>query len=98
MKTFPYTIPGTAVRFDAAVIGFTPTLVINPKDGTAFGEWPVYQSAERMQAGDPPVGSIAKTFSGEEAQELKRAHAELFQAIMVGWQAVGEAVALKLVS
>lgn len=93
MKTFPYTIPGTAVTFPAAVIGFTPVIVINPPQGTAFGEWPVYQSAERMQAGDPPVGKIERTFSGAEAQALKLQHADLFQAIMLGWQAVGEAVA-----
>lgn len=96
MKTFPYTIPGTAVRFNEAVIGLAATLVINSKDATAFGEWPVYQNAERMLAGEPPVGTITRTFAGEEAQALKRDHAQLLQAIMLGWQEVGEAVAVKL--
>ena len=90
MKSFSYTLPGTTVTFPAAVIGPKPVIVINPDMGTLFCEWKIHKSAADLEAGDPPVAKISKTFTGPEVEELARTHAQLLGTLFTIGRTIGE--------
>jgi hypothetical protein len=92
MKTFSYTIPNTSLEFPTAVIGPKATIVINPEQGTLFGEWSIYASESALTRGDKPIGKISKTFSGAEVEALKQQHAEILATLYGLAKEIGEGV------